>query len=626
MDTTAAPASAPNPEEPQVTLDEEECAGLEEARRAWANVPKVSFPADKGFIDPDLDAIRTRGLRPGDTYVRMPRLKRQGFEKIEPGRLGATERAEEPASTTGRFLRDLRTALLGRTMATHELMHERLTKVKALAVLSSDALSSVAYATEQILVVLVSAGAAAYSLTLPITGAILLLLFAVVASYRQTIRAYPQGGGSYIVAKDNLGPIAGLVAASALMTDYVLTVAVSVASGVDNIVSAAPALGPHRILVCISLIVLIVVGNLRGLRESGSIFAAPTYLFIGSIFLTFAVCIAKVLLGQLPAANPHLPNPTQPLVLLLILRAFASGCTALTGVEAISDGVPAFKKPEWRNARTTLTIMGTLLGAMFLGISVLTVHLGLVALDPSSPHYQTIISQLAHEAYGGGGSILYYLVTATTTAILILAANTSFSDFPRLFYFLARDDYAPHQFKRLGDRLTYSNGIIVLATLASLLIVFFNARTESLIPLYAVGVFLAFTMSQAGMVTRWLRRRERGWKKGLMLNSIGMTMTALVLLITSSAKFLEGAWIIVIIIPTLVALFLAVHRHYAEVSTQITPEIPTSPSELKTICVVPLADLNVVALQSLAMARAISDQVFAIHLTDDPEGIAKLKA
>ena len=621
-----APSADPNPTgtpgSGPVTLSEDEVRPLREAGRRWAATPRAKGARGQsdGAIDPDLDRQPARGALPGDRYVRGGRARRKEFDKVAEGYLQAKEGSAKPTTRFGR----LRRALLGRPLASRQQVHERLTKVKALAVLSSDALSSVAYATEQILLVLGAAGAAAYSYSLPIMGAILLLLVAVGLSYRQTIKAYPKGGGSYIVASDNLGPLAGVIAGSALMTDYVLTVAVSVASGVDSIVSAASSMQGYRVELCLAFVVLLVLGNLRGIRESGSIFAAPTYLFIGGILVMLATVAVKGATGHLASATPQLGHATQQVSIFLILRAFASGCTALTGVEAISDGVPAFKPPEWRNARTTLTVMVTLLATMFAGITISAKATGARSYEGTDPNYQTVISQLAHTAFGS--TFLYFYVIGATTAILVLAANTSFSDFPRLFFFMARDDYAPHLFKRLGDRLAFSNGIIVLGALASTLLVVFRGQTDKLIPLYTIGVFVAFTMSQAGMVSRWLRLREPGWQHGLAMNAVGMVLTAIVFLVTAGDKFTEGAWIVLVLIPLLVATFFSIHRHYADVAEDLATETPTSPDELKPVVIVPIADLNGPALQSLALARTLSDQVIAVHISDDPAEIARLKA
>ncbi|HEX3605654.1 MAG TPA: APC family permease [Candidatus Dormibacteraeota bacterium] len=603
---------------PEANLDAMEAHALREAGHAWSEFPTT------GSVDPDLRGHESRGLRIGDRYVRGVRPRRQGFEPVAPGMLQATAQASAPPQGLALLMNRLRHALIGAPLASSQAVHERLTKVKALAVLSSDALSSVAYATEQILVVLAAAGAVAYGALLPIMGATLALLAVVVLSYRQTIKAYPRGGGSYIVASDNLGHLAGLVAGCALMTSYTLTVAVSVASGVDAIISAAPGMEGLRVQLCVAFTVLLLLGNLRGIRESGNIFSAPTYLFILGMFAMVVTLGVRLLTGSLHGAPPHIEHVTQSLTLFLVLRAFASGATALTGVEAISDGVPAFKPPEWVNARTTLTVMGLLLGLMFLGITLATHALGVVPEDASRPGYETVISQLAHSAFGSGLGYLY--IAITTTGILVLAGNTAFSDFPRLLFFMARDDYAPHQFKRLGDRLAYSNGIVLLAALAILLLVGFHGQVSRLIPLYAVGVFTAFTMSQAGMVARWLRLREQGWRQGLPLNILGTATTSMVLLVTGVFNLTRGAWIIVVIVPLLVLVCRAVNRHYRAVWSYVAAETPTAPGDVHLVCVVPIAGLNAVALQSLALARGISDTMIAVHVNDNLQEIADLRA
>jgi len=530
------------------------------------------------------------------------------------------------------------------------MVHERLNKVRALAVLSSDALSSVAYATEEIVVVLAVAGATAITTDLlPIMSVIALLIVIVCLSYRQTIKAYPQGGGSYIVAKDNLGPVPGLIAGSALMTDYILTVAVSVAAGYDQIQSVFPAAVHYRVVACIVVVVLIALANLRGLRQAGNIFAAPTYLFIFAILLTVIVNFVRLITGSIhpTGVSIHVPTSTSftdlggMLLVLLFLKAFSSGCSALTGIEAISDGILAFRIPEWRNARTTLTIMAVLCVVMFCGITIGTELLGVSVRNSSDPCYQSVILQQAAHAFTAPlqcinghpvfqsatalGEGLFIFVGVATTAVLLLAANTSFSDFPRLFFFLARDEYAPHQFRRLGDRLAYSNGIIMLAALACLLIFVFQGDVSRLIPLYAIGVFLAFTMSQAGMVVRWVRRREPGWKRGLPLNAVGMCMTCVVFVVTAISKLPESL-IILVIVPSAVTLFLGIHRHYADVKDQRTTEIPTEPGNIHPVCIVPIDQLNNVALQSLALARSLSEEVVAVHICPNPDHIALLRA
>lgn len=622
----------------EVVLADDEVASLQEAGRAWSKVPRARVETGAGFIDPDLSPHEERG-RPGERYVRVRRSKAEGFEKVGPGWLQTTPRAIAPTGDLGRLTKRLRAMLLGTPLATRDLVHERLTKVKALAVLSSDALSSVAYGPEQILVVFVlaGAGAAAVRYDLMIMAAIVVVMTSVILSYRQTIKAYPHGGGSYIVAKDNLGTMPGLIAAAALMTDYVLTVAVSVSQGVAFVLTPFPTIANWAVPLCLAFVVLIVLGNLRGIRESGSIFAAPTYLFIAAMFVMIGFDTYRLVSGQCAnhacALLPHVA-PNYPVAfaaagnvsIFLILQAFASGSSALTGIEAVSDGVPAFQKPEWRNARTTLMCMGAILGATFVGIVLLTHFLGVSVDDPNRAAPQVLLLKLATIGFGFGG-FGYWLVTGSTMLILVLAANTAFSDFPRLFFFLARDHFAPHQFRRLGERLAFSNGIIVLAVLASILIVVFGGNTSRLIPLYAIGVFLAFTLSQTGMVVRWWRRKEPGWRTSIVFNAVGASLTALVFIVFAAVKFLEGAWVVCIIIPSFVVLFLAIHRHYQEVDDHITPEIPLSPDMIIPICLVPVTNLDIVALQSLALARTISDNVVAVHICDNYDNhIARLRA
>ncbi|MEO8898625.1 MAG: APC family permease [Candidatus Dormibacter sp.] len=622
---------------PPVVLLPDEVEALRAAGESWDKLPPASPDSALWPISPDLVSVEHRGTLPDARYVKVVRAGQQGFDHIAPGLLQATSRATVASGTVGRLRGRVRNAFIGAPMSTSQFVHERLTKLKALAVLSSDALSSVAYATEQILIVLALAGAVALGASLAIMAAIVTLLVFVVLSYRQTIKAYPKGGGSYIVAKDNLGPVFGLVAAAALMTDYVLTVAVSVASGVDQLQSAIPAIVSQRVTISVVLIGLIMVGNLRGIRESGSIFAAPTYLFIGAMFAMIISLIIRGATGtMLPATETAAIHGTESIGIFLILRAFASGCTALTGIEAISDGVPAFKPPEWRNARTTLTVMGLILATMFIAITVATQQLSVAPFDPSHPMcatvaagnncaYQSVIAQLAVRAFGAN-SVMFVVVAVATTLILILAANTSFSDFPRLLFFLARDDYAPHQFGRLGDRLAYSNGILVLGLLAIVLEVIFGAKVDALIPLYAVGVFLAFTMSQAGMVVRWLRRREPGWRRGLPLNFIGMCLTGVVFIVFGASKLLDGAWVVLVIIPTLVTVFRAINRHYADVAVQVEADTSNRPIAVHATFIVPITDLNGIAFESLAMARSFSPTVIAVHVCDNPEHIATLRA
>src|SRR5690606_25890558 len=504
--------------------------------------------------------------------------------------------------------------------------HERLTKTKALAVLSSDALSSVAYASEEILRVLLIAGLGALSLSMPIGGAIVLLLLIVGASYRQTIKAYPHGGGSYIVAKDNLGETPALVAGGALLVDYILTVAVSISSAVAAMVSAFPELHDHLVLTGCGFIVLITLLNLRGIRESGSIFAIPTYLFLASILAMIVIGIVR---NAATGFEVHEPSReamagTGSIGVFLILRAFASGCSALTGVEAISDGVPAFQKPEWKNARTTLTWMIGILAVTFSGITFLAHQYGAVPLEQDVAGYETVVSQIARGVFGGTNAA-YYGMQFATMAILVLAANTAYSDFPRLAYFMARDKYMPSQFTFRGDRLAYTFGIVTLGALSALVLSLFGGETERLIPLYAVGVFTSFTISQLGMVMRWQKRKEPGWRRSRLLNGLGATVTGIVALVVATTKFTHGAWMVILLIPVIVRVFRAIHDHYAQAKTELEPTTPLRAEDVRQTAVLPIAAINRVTVQTLAYARSITDTVIAVHITDDEEEIARLQ-
>jgi amino acid transporter len=516
-------------------------------------------------------------------------------------------------------LHRLKRLFVGSPLPTAQSRHERLGKATALAVFASDAMSSVAYATEEILLVLVLAGAVALSYSLPIGVAIAILIAIVVSSYRQTIRAYPQGGGAYIVSKDNLGTYAGLVAGAALLIDYVLTVAVSVAAGVAAVTSAVPALFGHRVVLCVLAVVLVAVANLRGLRESGQLFAAPTYLFIGSLGVLLLYGGAGAIFGFIPEA-PYQQHPPglEGVGLFLILRAFSSGCTALTGVEAVSDGVPAFKPPEAHNARIVLMWLGAILIVLFLGITVLAYDFGIL---PRAD--ETVVSQLARHVFGGGP--FYYVIQAGTALILLLAANTSFADFPRLSFFLARDRFIPRQFATQGDRLVFSNGIVILGSLATLLLIFFGGDTHQLIPLYAVGVFLSFTLSQASMVRRWLRLREEGWWWRSWFNGLGAVVTGLVMLTIAATKFTHGAWIVVLLIPTLVTLFVIVHRHYEEVAHQLSLEGFEPPPPITNTVLVLVGDIHRGVVKAIQYAQSLSPNVKAVFVETDPDRTRRLE-
>ncbi|MCL5045255.1 MAG: APC family permease [Actinobacteria bacterium] len=512
----------------------------------------------------------------------------------------------------------LKRILVGAPLSTAQAAHERLTNFKALAVLSSDALSSVAYATEEILLVMVLAGSTGLAWSLPIAGFITVVLTILIFSYRQTIHAYPSGGGAYTVAKDNLGVYSGLTAGAALLIDYVMTVSVSVASGVAALTSAFPVLYEHRVILGLAAIAIVTLANLRGVRESGTIFAAPTYLFIGSLaLLTMTGIVRYAFLGAGPAAAPP-PQPVQALTLLLILRAFASGCSALTGVEAISNGVQVFRAPEARNAARTLLYMGVTLLSLFLGVSVLAHFYGVVPKEG-----ETVVSQIARQVFGDGP--LYYLVQATTTLILILAANTSFADFPRLASLIARDGFLPNQLAYRGDRLVFSNGIVFLGAISSLLIVIFRGDTHALIPLYAVGVFLSFTLSQTGMVVHWYKLRTPGWQRSAFINGLGAVTTAIALAIIGATKFIHGAWLVIVLIPVLVYFFHIVHGHYSQFKKEMA--LAQGPAGLTChTVIVPVAGINRSVAASLNYARSISSDVRAVHVALDPEKGQRLRA
>jgi amino acid transporter len=514
----------------------------------------------------------------------------------------------------------LKRLVVGAPMPLAQARHERLSKTVALAVFSSDAMSSVAYATEEILLILVLAGTAAAHLTVPIALAIAGLLVVVSVSYQQTIHAYPSGGGSYIVARANLGPTAGLVAAGALLIDYVLTVSVSVAAGVAALTSAVPWLLTHRVLLGVVFTAAIAYANLRGVRESGRVFAVPTYLFIVTFSVLVGTGLFRWLTGTLPAAAAASETvaATQTLTWFLVLRAFASGCTALTGVEAISNGVPAFKHPEARNAAITMGWMAVVLGTLFIGVSVLASALAITPLAD-----ETVVSQVARRLFGDG--FFYFLIQGSTTLILVLAANTSFADFPRLNSLLARDRYAPRQFRTLGDRLVFSNGILILAGLAAALIIVFGGDTHALIPLYAVGVFISFTLSQAGMVRHWLTDGGAGWRWRLGVNGVGALVTGAVTVVIAVTKFTHGAWIVVLLIPLLVLGFRAIYRHYDTVAHELSlVHLVEEPPVNNTVLVL-VGDLHMGVVKALRYAQSLSPSPKAVYVELDPSVTARLE-
>jgi amino acid transporter len=511
--------------------------------------------------------------------------------------------------------------LLGRPLPTEASKHERLSRPAAIAAFGLDALSSIAYAPQEILFVLVLAGVAGMRLTLPVAAAIVLLLAIVTISYRQTIFAYPNGGGSYIVARENLGTRFGLVAAAALMIDYLLVVAVSVTAGVQELSSAFPILYDHRVVICVACIALMVIANLRGLRESGTLFAVPTYAFIATLGLLVAIGIGRWLFGALPSAGLPPPEAVEPLGLFLVLRAFAGGCTALTGIEAIANGVPTFRPPEARNAAATLVTLAVILGTLFSGVAFLAAQTGAIPSEQNS-----VISQLG-EAVGGRGP-LYYAVQLATAVILILAANTSFNGFPLLAAIMARDGYMPRQLANLGDRLVYSNGIIILGLVAAGLVVAFQGSTHALIPLFAVGVFICFTLSQAGMARHWWVERGPAWVRKLLVNGLGAATTGVATLVVASTKFLEGAWVVLLLLPALIWLMYRICEHYRAVAAELLPaggNLPP-PIPVEHTIIVPVPGLNRVVAETINHAMSLGKDVFAVHVTDDLDAGAQLEA
>ncbi len=511
----------------------------------------------------------------------------------------------------------LKRVLLGQPLANAAEKHERLGKIAGLAVFASDALSSVAYGTEEIMLVLVMAGAAAIAYSFPIMVGIVVLVGIVAASYWQTIHAYPSGGGSYIVAKDNLGTLPGLIAGAALLIDYVLTVAVSTAAGVAAVTSAFPALFSWRVLICVVTVIAVTVANLRGVRESGNLFTVPTYWFIASLGTLLLAGGYRIVTGTVQPYPMAEVKATEAIGAFLLLRAFSSGCATLTGIEAVSNGIPAFRPPEPKNASITLVWMAAILGGTSLGMAYLA-HLYHVTPKET----ETVVSMLARAAMGEG--ILYYNLQAATAIILFLAVNTSFQDFPRLSSILARDGFMPRQMANRGDRLVFSNGIIVLAGLSIVLLVVFQGSTHALIPLYAVGVFLSFTLSQAGMVRHWLKE-ERPAPHHILLNGLGAITTGIVTVVIAVSKFTHGAWMVILLIPLIVLGLQKIHRHYAEVAQQLSLAGARRPRIGKNPVVVLVAGIHKGVVEALEYARSISPNVTALTVDLDPTQTTKLR-
>ena len=512
--------------------------------------------------------------------------------------------------------------IVGEPIPSHLAHHERLSRFTGLAVLSSDPLSSVAYATEEILRVLVLVGIGALTFATPIAFVIAAILAIVVFSYRQTIHAYPNGGGAYIVAKENIGETPALIAAAALLIDYVLTVAVSIAAGVAALTSAFPAWHLNRVEMTLAFVIVLTFGNLRGIRESGRIFALPTYLFVVSLLALIAIGAWRAVMGTITPIETV--QPIQPagemLTLFLLLTAFSNGCTAMTGVEAVSNGVPAFKPPEAKNAAATMLMMAVLSITMFIGITLLAHAYQVI---PSGQ--ETVVSQIARGVFGGRG-IPYYIVQAATMLILVLAANTAYADFPRLASILARDKYVPRQLMNQGDRLAFSNGIIGLSVFASVLLVAYGGDTHALIPLYMIGVFVSFTLSQAGMVIHWRRLRGPGWKTSAAINSVGALVTGVVLIVVAITKAREGAWIILVLIPIHVFLFRVTRRHYEEVSTQLSLEgWENRTARRRNVVLVPMSGVHRAVVQAVEYARTLSDDVRVLYVSMDPAATERLR-
>ncbi|MEA2660793.1 MAG: hypothetical protein QOH08_365 [Chloroflexota bacterium] len=564
---------------------------------------------------------RAKGRLPGDARVRIVRSsefrRRRGY-------VMATEDALESHTPMGRLADRVRGVLFGRRLRTEDEGEERVSNVTGLAVFASDNISSSAYATEETMRTLALAGTAALALTMPITVAILIVLAIVVTSYLQVIRAYPEGGGGYIVAKENLGTLAGLVAAAALLIDYFLTVSVSVAGGLLAITTAFPELDPVRVQLGVGFIALITIANLRGIREAGVVFAGPTYLYAAAVLGVLAIGFFRILTGDVPApvAPPKVLDGGEALSAFLILRAFASGSVGLTGTEAVADGITAFRPPVARNGTIVLVSMATLFATLFFGISFLATHLG---IQVDATETKSVLGLLAQTVVGDGA--YFYVLQAATAVILILAANTSFSGFPRLASILASHRFLPRQFAQRGDRLAFSFGIIALAVIATLLLVAFKASVSGLIPLYTIGVFIAFTLSQAGLVRRWQRERGRNWRARAAVNGLGAAVTGVVAVVVAVTKFALGAWMVLAILPVIVFLMWQVHQHYRRVEDELTISrtARVALGRRRARIIVPISRIDRSALEALSLAAGLEGEVSAVHISFDDEGASAFK-
>jgi amino acid transporter len=568
------------------------------------------------------------GRKIGDRRLRVERPHSPYFRWTGPGQLTAKEAASRPTTKAGRWFAAVKGVFLGRPLSSEAEIGERLSKKKALAIFSSDAISSSAYATEEILRALILGGLGALVLGLPISIAIAVLLAVVAISYRQICLAYPTGGGSYSVSKANFGRLASLVAASALLIDYVLTVAVSTSSAVEQIISAFPALAQEQVLIGVAAIALITIANLRGIREAGNIFAVPTYLFLVSALMMIALGTVRIVFGGEGsgyAASIAAAQETAGQVgVLLILRAFASGAVALTGTEAIATGVPAFQPPEAKNAAATLAVMAVLLAVLFVGITFLAVSFGVIPSD--TPGGQTVIAQVAGRVFGNE-TVPFVLFQAFTALLLFLAANTSFNAFPRLLAILAADGFMPRQFALRGDRLAFSYGIVMLATVAAALVIAFRGVTHALIPLYAVGVFIDFTISQTGMIRHWLRAKAPGWRWRLATNATGATLTGIVAIVVTYVKAPQSL-LVLVLIPVLVGLMSFIRRQYdgQEEELRVPDDTVIAGPHREQRVVIPVNGINRAVVQAVNFGRTMADDVRAVYVTEDAEDGDALRA
>ena len=561
-----------------------------------------------------------RGRKMGDRRVVVDRPHARYFRYLAPGHLEAKLEAQAPRTLWGRRRATASAIVFGRPLSSAAELSERLPIWKALPVFSSDVMSSVAYATGAMMLILVGAGQQTFQYVLGLSVVVVALLVIVTFSYRQTIRAYPNGGGSYIVAHANLGVLAGLVAAGSLLTDYVLTVSVSVSAGIQAIYSAIPQLEPIKVQLIALSILLVMVVNMRGLRESGTLFASPTYIFIGSMLLLIGVGVVESMAGVLPQAS-HVEAlrgvATENMGIFLLCKAFADGCSAMTGTEAVANGVPAFKPVEWKNAQKTMIIMASLLGIMFMGTSYLAIHVGAHPAGFQGTG-ETVLSQVGRTVFGPGA--MWYILQFATMGILILAANTSFADFPRLSSILARDGFFPRQFALRGERLAFNSGIVALAMISIALCVAFGGSTDRLIGLYAIGVFTSFTLSQSGMVRHWFSERGSGWRRSALINGVGAVVTAVVVVVIAVSKFDQGVWMIIVIVPVLVLLMLFIKHEYDQegIGLEVQPDVVFGPPQRRQRVVVAAQSMSRAVVQAVKVAETMGEEVQLVHVTIDP--------